>query len=260
MTAQPSVDETRRPLGPFVALVVVFGAVFYVLGPLVDDPSRTVLAKLPASALMFVCPMIAAVVLVHRREGVRAWLRGVWPCPRFSDVPWYAASVVLMPLVVAAAAVAAGAGAWPPGAVIAWDAVFGLAVLYLISAVAEELGWSAYATGPLLRRLGALRAGAVIGVIWALWHVVPYAQQGHGLDWIVGQCMFTVGFRILLVHLYAAGTGVTGPTLAHAAYNVSWSLSPVYDPAVAAVCVFIAAAVVGAARSITAPTGSSGGR
>ncbi|MER6175438.1 CPBP family intramembrane glutamic endopeptidase [Streptosporangium sp. NPDC001681] len=258
MAARPSVDETDQPIGPFVMLVFIFGAVFYVLGPLLDDPSRTVLAELPASALMFVCPVIAAAVLVRGREGVRAWLRGLWPRPRLSDAPWYAVSVVLMPLVVAAAAVAAGAG--PPGAVVTWEAVFGLVVLYLISAVAEELGWSAYATGPLLRRLGTLRAGAVIGVIWALWHVLPYVQQGHGLDWIVGQCVFTVGFRIVLVHLYAAGTGVTGPTLAHAAYNVSWSLSPVYDPAIAAVCVFIAAVAVGAARSITAPTDSSYGR
>ncbi|MEV6982744.1 CPBP family intramembrane glutamic endopeptidase [Sphaerisporangium sp. NPDC051017] len=256
MAARPSAGEANRPIGLFAALVFAFGAVFYVLGPLLDDPSRTVLPRLPASALMFVCPAVAAAVLAGGREGVRAWLRGAWPRPRAAGTPWYVVSVALMPLVVAVTAMAAGTG--PSGAMIAWGAVPGLIAIFLISAAAEELGWSAYATGPLLRRLGALRAGAVLGVIWAAWHVVPYIQQGHGPGWVVGQCVFTIGFRIVLVHLYAAGTGATGPTLAHAAYNVSWSVSPVYDPAIAAACVLAAAIAIGTARSLIAPAGGPG--
>ena len=51
-----------------------------------------------------------------------------------------------------------------------------LPVVYLVTVfaggpVAEELGWRGFAQARLAPRFGALGAGLVIGVLWALWHL-----------------------------------------------------------------------------------------
>ncbi|MEU1631105.1 CPBP family glutamic-type intramembrane protease [Streptomyces sp. NPDC020096] len=46
-------------------------------------------------------------------------------------------------------------------------------MVFLLAAACEELGWSGYATDPMLRRWGLLTTGVLLGGFWGLWHVVP---------------------------------------------------------------------------------------
>lgn len=240
-----------RSVPAFLVLVVLLSAVFWLFGPLLGDPLGALTGTdLPASALMFLVPGTAAVVLTWHRDGrtaVRRLLTTSTPRPRPRSPLWYVPTLLLMPAVVAASyAVVRLAGLpLPEQIVVAWGAVPVLLVLYLVSGWCEQLGWTAYATDPLQVRRGALGAALVLGVVWALIHVIPYAQAGHGARWILGQCLYTVALRVVLSWIYAnAGPGILAVTACQASSNVAWSVFPNhgshFDPVVAGV---LAAAV-----------------
>ncbi|WP_182903945.1 CPBP family intramembrane glutamic endopeptidase [Microbispora sp. H10830] len=110
------------------------------------------------------------------------------------------------------------------------------AQVFLVAAACEEAGWTAYATDPLCTRWSLPAAGLILGVTWAVWHLVPYAQAGHGPVWIAGQCLYTVALRVVIVWLYLRSASVLAAVACHAASNVGWSLFPDhgshYDPVV----------------------------
>ena len=114
-----------------------------------------------------------------------------------------------------------------PAPEVAWVQAPLLFAFLFVAAACEELAWSATLVQPIRKAHGALVAALVIGGFWALLHVVPYIQAGNNASWVVGQCVFTVAFRVVLVWLY----GVTGDSLfaaaiCHAAYNTAWQLFP----------------------------------
>ena len=45
-----------------------------------------------------------------------------------------------------------------------------LFVAFFIAAAGEELGYTGYAIDPMQDRWGALKAGIILGLIWAVWH------------------------------------------------------------------------------------------
>jgi len=66
--------RARRPLPAFVALLLTLSLPFWLVGA----TGRELLPRLPVSALMAVCPLIAAAILAYRAggaRGVRALLR-----------------------------------------------------------------------------------------------------------------------------------------------------------------------------------------
>ncbi|MFD1504908.1 CPBP family intramembrane metalloprotease [Georgenia yuyongxinii] len=104
----------------------------------------------------------------------------------------------------------------------------------MLSGWCEKLGWTAYATDPLQDRYGASHAALVLGVAWALVHVVPYAQAGNDARWIVGQCLFTVALRVVPAWIYNnTGHSVLAVATCQASSNLAWSLVPVPRPGLA---------------------------
>lgn len=82
---------------------------------------------------------------------------------------------------------------------------------------------------PLQERWGALGGGMVLGVVWALWHVVAYVQSAHTALWIAGQCLSTVALRVLMVRLFhRTGRAVLPAVVVHALINVAQSVFPEY--------------------------------
>jgi membrane protease YdiL (CAAX protease family) len=126
-----------------------------------------------------------------------------------------------------------------------------LFAVFLVGAAGEEVAWSATLLEPLQARYGALAAGLVIGVFAAIWHVVPFCQAHPVGAWILGQCVFTVAFRLLLAWIYnASGRSLGATVIGHAAYNTAWQLFPNngsgYEPWItAAVTCILALVVVG---------------
>ncbi len=222
---------------------------------------------LPASALLFVCPVIVATALAAV-EGGRAGVATLWR--RSVDVTaarhagWVAAVVLLPALVLLAALLDHGSVALPPAAVTLAAVPF-LAVVYLATALAEEVGWTAYLTDRMLPRLGTTGTGLVLGAVWSAWHLVPYLQVGRDAGWIVWQCMGTVAARVLVVEVYSgSGRCVPIAVVMHAGLNVATAAlpgaGPDLDPAPVALVLGVAAVAIGILRAWREGRGRRRGR
>ncbi|WP_159500111.1 CPBP family intramembrane glutamic endopeptidase [Microbacterium sp. 18062] len=229
MSGWPKRRELRE-IGWFLIVLLATSAVFYAAGPLIGSLSGVTQANVPAAALGVVCPTIAAVAVAARTRSLKELMALVTARPR--GVLWGVMAVLALPVVVLLSAVLNGQrnDFQVPGV-----GALSLAVVYAVGSLAEEIGWTAFLLPRLLRITGETMSGLIIGVVWALWHVIPYAQAGHPPWWIVGQCVFTVAFRLFLVRLTVGGGGsVWWAVIGHASYNLAWSLSPGagsgYDP------------------------------
>jgi hypothetical protein len=177
-------------LAAFVAVLVSSSLPFWLLLGSVRLHGLGLL--LPASALMFVCPVVVATVLAAI-EGGRAEVATLWR--RSVDVTaaryagWVAAVVLLPALVLLATLLDHGSVALPP-ALVPLAAVPLLTVVYLVTALAEEVGWTAYLTDRMLFRLGTTGTGLVLGAIWAAgtwcrtcrWDAAPGGSGGSAWE------------------------------------------------------------------------------
>jgi hypothetical protein len=194
--------------------------------------AQELLPKLPISALAIVCPTLAGIILEYRRAGwtaVFALLSRALDYRRISAPIWFASIFLLMPAIMIASYLVMWAMGWPlpPFELQITRAVI-LFALFFVSGIAEELGWSGYATDPLQERHGALNAALVIGVVWAVWHVVPLLQAGRVATWIGAWGIGTVGLRVLTVWIYNnTSKSVFAAAVFHAVCNVSWQLFPI---------------------------------
>ncbi|MGX1777612.1 CPBP family intramembrane glutamic endopeptidase [Nocardia brasiliensis] len=220
-----------RPL-LFLALVTAMSLPFFVLGAFVDSV-RVGALELPASAAMFLVPVLAAAFLVRRDEGRKAVWALLWRAFDYSAAPhkvWYlVAAGVPVVAGIAAYGLARGLDAVGGGVPISLAALPFVLIATLFSATCEELGWTGYATDPLQRRWGPVWAGIALGIYWAVWHLVPLAQVGHGFWWISGWFAGTVSGRVLIVWLHnRTGQGILAAILFHAMLNVTAVVTPDY--------------------------------
>ena len=238
-STDPSLQKSDAPF-VFFALVLGLSVPFWVLGAVWD---QEVMPALPISSLMIVCPTLAAVVLRWRAAGraaVGRLMASMLDARKLGPPTMIALLVLINPVVFAASYViqiALGVEMPPPE--IALRPLLLLLGLFLVAGLLEELGWTGYALEPLLRRWGIVRAGVVIGLVWAVWHFVPLIQADRTIEWIVWWTVWTLAVRVLMVWLYtSSGRSVFGIGLYHALSNVCWQLYPVqgsfFDPRITA--------------------------
>ncbi|SDE15230.1 CPBP family intramembrane glutamic endopeptidase [Auraticoccus monumenti] len=242
--------------------VVVFVALAFALGWLValplwlGDGLTSPWFPVVAVALM-TTPTIAAlaVVLLVERPQRKAETLGLWPLTPLRRVLGYGALGVFVPIALVLVALPVGAllGVYPAdfvglsafrqlldaqagaagvgelplsvGAIVALQlATLPLAaVLNLIPALGEEIGWRGWLL-PKLMPLGTVPALLVSGVVWGLWHApvillgynYPDAPGWLGLTMMVGTC--TV-FGAVFGWLRLRSGSVWPAALAHAAFN-----------------------------------------
>ncbi|MBO9437000.1 CPBP family intramembrane metalloprotease [Ruegeria sp. R13_0] len=235
----------RRPYIFFV-LTGVLSLPFWGLGAVAD---RELLPSLPVSALMVLAPGLAASVLVCLAGG-RPMTRRFWrESVAVGDTrPWvWIVALCTMPLVMVAS------GAWllavgeslPPPKIDPLGLLL-LFALFLLAAMAEELGWTGYASRPLYKAHGLIVAGFIIGVMAMLWHIIPLLQAGRSWDWIAWWSLGIVARRAIILWLYIhGGQSMLATALFHAMGNLSWMMFPVmgshyHAPSVAVILVVIA--------------------
>ncbi|HTQ15103.1 MAG TPA: CPBP family intramembrane glutamic endopeptidase [Rhizomicrobium sp.] len=241
----------ERSLPAFLGLLVLLSVPFWLAGA---GLGTQLLPGLPFAALQAVCPGAAAVILIARgggAKGLRDFLaRALRPGAR---AIWWLPAFLLMPLVaVLSYLIVRGPQAALPGIApgIAPGYAGALFAVFLAGALCEELGWSAYALGPLQRRWSALAAGVVLGIIWAAWHVPPLIEVHRSANWIAWWAIGTVATRVLLVWLFDnTGPGILPAAVMHATDNLSWQLTPVngsfFDPRIhALILVAVVACIV----------------
>ncbi len=222
----------------FFWLVVILSLPFYALG--ISGAALPFARSLPISALMAVVPMIAALMLVYRSNGAggahNLFIRA-FDFHRIPNLWWAIAALGVMPV---AFALTAGvfwlAGTTLPGLILLpANAIIPAFALFFLGAVAEEIGWQGYAYPTLNKRYSALKTALIIGTIWALWHVIPFALMGRSAGWIIWQGAGMVCMRIIIVWLSVkAGQSVAVAVLFHMMSNSVWGVftnfDPYYDP------------------------------
>jgi uncharacterized protein len=171
-------------------------------------------------------PLLAALLFARRAPGgARGLLRQLlrWRV----GGRWYAVAILVLPATyVAAAAVYKLAGGQDAAWLYPPENAQHLAALALIPLV-EEIGWRGYALPRLQRRYGAHAATLLLGVGWALWHVMMFllatttatAFSVAMVNILVGSVLFTwlynrTGGSLLLAVLLHAGAHLNNP--AHA--------------------------------------------
>jgi membrane protease YdiL (CAAX protease family) len=164
-------QPTESPHGPvwlFFGLVLLLSIPFWAIG---GFPDVEILPGLPLSALKVAAPVTAAVILVRWERGpagVATLLRRAFDYRRITARRWYVPTIVLLPLAMLAMyGVMRLLDRLLPDPTIQWVAAPVLLLVFFISALAEELGWSGYALEPLQQRWGALRASVLLGGAWA---------------------------------------------------------------------------------------------
>ena len=199
-------------------------------------------------------PLMAALILVYRVEGgggVRRLLRRVVDQWRIRDRLWYGPIIFLMPVIflLTYGVVRLMGLPLPNEPYFPFLLTPLLFALFLIFGIGEEVGWTGYATDPLQDRWSALITSIVLGLVTALWHVVPLIQMGRPLIWIAWWALGSISIRILTVWLYNnTGRSLFAVIVFHAMFNVSFALFPNYgshwDPAVAGVITAFVAVIV----------------
>lgn len=249
-TQQGSTRTTTSSLLLYFVLVFALALPFLGLGAVTG---LELLPGLPVAALIAVCPAIAALIIVYRESqaaGVLALLTRALDVTRITAKVWYVPILLLMPLVmVLSFGVLRLTGVPVPVPQLAVLPALLLCVLFFISALAEELGWSGYAIDPMQDRWGALPASVALGVMWAVFHYAALVQAHRSVAWIVWWSVGTVAARVLIVWLYNnTGRSVFAATLFHMTIDVTWQLFPVhgsyYDPRVTGSITAVVAVIV----------------
>ncbi|MFK8845812.1 type II CAAX prenyl endopeptidase Rce1 family protein [Streptomyces sp. Ac-502] len=245
----PAETGSRSPFG-FIALLTALSVPFWAAGA-VFDLSGALPMGMPLSAFQFVLPVAVASLLLFREEGgrgVRRLVRRTFSARGATRPGCWASAVLLVPaLFLVTYGLLSAAGAPPTGPHSPLASVPLLLLLYFVAAAAEEAGWTGYLLRPLRERWGPLGAGLVIGLVWAAWHVVAYAQAGRSASWTAGQVLGSVALRVLMVRLYASSGGIVlTAVVVHTAINVVESVFPGYTEHAAP------ALVLGAVASLTA--------
>ncbi|HTV55127.1 MAG TPA: CPBP family intramembrane glutamic endopeptidase [Terriglobia bacterium] len=248
--AVSTISSQPHSLLKFFLMVFALSIPFWIAGTLTGPQ---LLPGLPIAALMFVCPITAAVILVYQENkaaGVAALFRRVL-VPRCSRMKmWHVPTLLFMPgIMILEYTWMRYRGAPLPIPRFPVAATLTMSLAFLVAALCEEFGWSGYAIDPMQERWGALSASVLLGSVWAIWHVVPLVQAHRSLGWITWWCFGTVAARILIVWLYNnTGRSILPVSLFHAMGNVVWQLFPIrgsyFDPRVNAVIIALAAVVV----------------
>ena len=219
---------SRSPLR-FFLLVFALSVPFWLIGAVTD---LQLMPGLSVSALMAFCPMVAALMLVHRESGASGatdLLRRSFDFERIRAKRWYAPILLLMAGVNVGVY---GLMRWmdmplpaPQIGVLAAPLMF---LGFFVAALGEELGWSGYITDPMQDRWSALQTGVLLGLVGVLWHIVPLLLVHRSPSWIAWWCHYAVAARILIVWLYNnTGKSVFAVALFHATLNLAWMLFPV---------------------------------
>lgn len=95
------VRAKKSPL-KFIAFVYVLPIPFWIIGALTESATKSAEINLPTSALMAVCPIIAALIFTWREKepgGVKRPLARIFDYKRINRKSWYAPIILLMPAV-----------------------------------------------------------------------------------------------------------------------------------------------------------------
>lgn len=182
---------------------------------------------------MLFSPIIAAILLIKKsgnNKGVRLLLKRILDYQKIPHFIWYIAALLLLPVLMYLTYLSMlKLGIAIPNQNMDLFTPAILFILFFIGAICEEVGWTGYITDPLQNQFGAFNASILLGVVWAVWHIIPYIQAERNFIWIFWQSVVSVAIRIIIVWLYNnAGKSLFAAILCHTTGNMSQFLFPNY--------------------------------
>jgi membrane protease YdiL (CAAX protease family) len=186
------------------------------------------------NALMFIPGLMAAALLLQRRQGFRAIGWGVPPVI-------YLLFAVVLPMVLLAMTLPLSLrlGYAASGRSITLLKILkNVAIYTAISipfALGEEFGWRGYAQGKLVRQFGLAKGLLLLGLFWGVWHIPIYYFTGAFKEHpFFGPFVMTPIDNILAVvpmgWLYIKSRNIWVPTLTHAFADVLIGFSDILYP------------------------------
>ena len=139
---------------------------------------------------------------------VRGLFGRVFDYGRIKHFAYFGTAILIFPLLYLLTYVAIRqTGQTIPALSVSFAPLAGAFVMFFIAAVAEELGYAAYATESLQRRFTPFVTALIIGVPWALWHLPSMIAVGQSAELIAWGLAGTVAVRIIYVWLYNGSGG-----------------------------------------------------
>jgi len=192
---------------------------------------------------MFVPGLVAALLLLRRREGFRSigWGVGPWR--------YWLAAIILPTLVILVAMalslrfgyIAPAPASTPAGSLIVHPAkLLKNMLIYLVIslplAFGEEFGWRGYAQNRLIRQFGIVGGLLLLGLIWGFWHTpIYYVMHEYPQHPFFGPFVMTPIDNILVVvpmaWLYLRSRSIWVATFTHAFADILWGFSGLMFPA-----------------------------
>jgi membrane protease YdiL (CAAX protease family) len=213
----------RHPVLTYFALTfaISWGGILVVIG----GPSRILRTSeqfdtlLPTVIMAILAgPCVSGILLTALFEG-RAGLRDLrskllrWRL----GIRWYAIALIAAPLMMLAIylILSSLSPKFLPGIFAAENKqshlLMGL-VTGLMAGFFEELGWTGFATPRLRQRYSILGTGLIVGVPWAIWHILPALWLGFAsgtingalstVSYLLDPFLFLVASRVLIVWVY----------------------------------------------------------
>nr|WP_299340901.1 CPBP family intramembrane glutamic endopeptidase [Allomuricauda sp.] len=211
------------PTYKYFLWIFLLSVPFYAIGKLGDGLFPV---GLPISALMVVCPTLALCIILSFQE-LRVLIQQSFEL-KSANVVGYLLAILTMPLtfILTFFVMRYSGTDFPPFQTSISDIAV-LTTLFFIGSLLEEIGWTGYATNALLKKHSVLHTGLVVGVIWSIWHLIPYVQMGKESHWIFWECIASVLKRIAMVWLFMKyGRNVFIIILFHMQINLSAFVFP----------------------------------
>jgi membrane protease YdiL (CAAX protease family) len=213
----------------FTFLLLILSIPFWVMGAYEKEFINHNPMRLPISALMTFCPLIAAVILSYqKKQNVYELVKLSFDYKKILNKKWLIPILLIMPTIALFSYFYKHINHkneyGTSFSVIEISIFF---ILYFIGAMGEEIGWSGFATEPLQNKFGTLKASVILGSVWAIWHIVPYIQMSKTATWILLQCLSTVLLRVIMFWIFNnTGKSVFAMILFHTTINLSPYLIP----------------------------------
>lgn len=163
-------------------------------------------------------PSVSSILLTalfHGRKGLREVKSRLvrWRV----DIRWYAVALLAAPLMMMAiySILSLLSSRFLPGIFVA-ESKFSHLLMGLVTGLMagffEELGWTGFATPRLRQRYSILGTGLIVGLPWAVWHILPALWLGFAsgtvsgalstVSYLLDPFLFLVGSRLLIVWVY----------------------------------------------------------
>jgi hypothetical protein len=219
-----------KTLTRFLWLVFLFSIPLWLAASFLDA-TKIIPIKLPFSALQFFSVLLAAIIVtIQNGDPIRALLQRGIDINRIKNPVWRIGIFLLTPFAVLLSyLLILWSGGIIPEKTTPLLSIPVFLLIYGISAYCEQIGWTAIMTDILLERHAVILSGLIVGITWAVWHIIPFIQTHNTPIWIFWQCMYSIIFRVLLTKIYVLlNRSVFSTIIAHATYDTAFSLMPYY--------------------------------